>query len=134
MQGKDLAGIKGELKELLMDIRSSMEKSSVLQTVGWMVRCLEEELPFVDIFHPEFSDQKPLACMFGAVWCVSAWSHSNWLSRPMGQLHRAPSSDAVHEGGDTVPVGHNDGAVRVCFGRGATQRFKSPCVRRTIDS
>ena len=51
-----------------MDIRGSMEKSSVEQILGSKVRCLEEELPFVDIFHPELSDRNHLlACseMFG---------------------------------------------------------------------
>ena len=42
MHWKDLAGIKVELKELLMDIRSSMRKSSGEQILGWMARCLEE--------------------------------------------------------------------------------------------
>ena len=46
-----------------MDIRGSMEKSSVEQILGAKVRCLEEELPFVDIFHPELSDRNHLlAC------------------------------------------------------------------------
>ena len=63
MRVKDLAGIKVKLKELLMDIRSSMGKSSGEQTLGWMVRCLEEGLPFVDLFHPQFSDRNHLlAC------------------------------------------------------------------------
>ena len=63
MHWKDLAGIKVELKELLMDIRSSMRKSSGEQILGWMVRCLEEGLPFVDLFHQEFSDRNLfLAC------------------------------------------------------------------------
>ena len=63
MRGKDLVGIKVKLKELLMDIRSSMGKSSGEQTLGWMVRCLEEGLPFVDLFHPQFSDRNHLlAC------------------------------------------------------------------------
>ena len=69
MQGKELAGIKVELKELLMDIRGSMEKSDVEQILVWMVPCLEEGLPFVDIFHPELSDRNHLlACseLFGA--------------------------------------------------------------------
>ena len=69
MRVKDLVGIKVKLKELLMDIRSSMGKSSGEQTLGWMVRCLEEGLPFVDLFHPQFSDRNHLlACseLFGA--------------------------------------------------------------------
>ena len=68
MHGKDLAGIKVELKELLMDIRRNMGKSNVEQILGSKVRCLEQELPFVDIFHPELSDRNHLlACseMFG---------------------------------------------------------------------
>ena len=64
MRGKDLVGTKVKLKELLMDIRSSMRKSSGEQTLGWMVRCLEEGLPVEDLFHPQFSDRNHLlACL-----------------------------------------------------------------------